>query len=74
MVGKLIKAGHLRRYIREIDHEVESGQVADRVTAAMEAPSESRPVINYILGGQYDGQYQLKRQQKKLLRAATVKA
>ena len=50
-----MKAGHLRRYIREIDHEVESGQVADRVTAATEAPSEFRPVINYILGGPSDG-------------------
>ena len=32
MVEKLIKVGHLRRYIREIDHMVESGQVADRVS------------------------------------------
>ena len=33
MVEKLIKDGHLRRYIREIDHGVESGQAIDRVTA-----------------------------------------
>ena len=40
----------------------------------MAAPSESRPAINYILGGPSDNQYQSKRKQKKLLRAATVKA
>ena len=30
--------------------------------------------MNYILGGLSDDQYQSKRQQKKLLRAATIKA
>ena len=34
----------------------------------------TRLLINYILGGSSDDQYQSKRQQKKLLRAATVKA
>ena len=42
LVGKLIKAGHLRRYIREIDHEVESGQAANRITVGTTAPSKSR--------------------------------
>ena len=40
----------------------------------MTTPIESRPAINYILGGPFDDQYQLKCQQKKFLRAATVKA
>ena len=66
--------GHLRRYIREIDHRVESEQAADKVTVAMATPSESRPPINFILGGRFDDHYQLKRQQKKLLRATTIKA
>ena len=39
MVEKLIKAEHLRRYIREIDHGVESGQVADKITVVVAAPS-----------------------------------
>ena len=38
------------------------------------APPESRPAINYILGGPTDDQYQSKRQQKRLIRAATIKA
>ena len=50
MVEKLIKVGHLRRYNREICHEVESGQAVDRVTTGAAAQLESRPTINYILG------------------------
>ena len=48
--------------------------IADRLTAGAVVPSESRAAINYILGGPFDDQYQSKRQQKKLLRATTVKA
>ena len=44
------------------------------ITADVVAPSESRPTINYILGGPSEDQYQLKCQQKKLLREATIKA
>ena len=60
MVEKLIKVGHLRRYIREIDHGVELGQAMDRVTIGAVALSESRPPINYILGGPSNDQYQSK--------------
>ena len=74
MVEKLIKARHLMRYIRKIDDGVESRQAANKVTAVVVAPSESRSAINYIMGGQFDDQYQSKRQQKRLLRATTVKA
>ena len=70
----LIKAGHLKRYIRELDHRVESEQAADRITVDATVPSKSRPTIHYILGGSSNYQYQSKRQQKKILRAATVKA
>ena len=71
---KLIKAGHLRSYVRETDHGVESRQAANRITTDVTIPSKSRLAINSILGGPFDDQYQSKRQQKKLLRAATVKA
>ena len=57
MMEKLIKVGHLRRYIREIDHGVESGQAVDRVTVSVAAQSEFRPAINHILGGPSDNQY-----------------
>ena len=71
LVEKLIKAG---RYIRELDHGVELKQAVDKITAGVAVLSESRSATNYILGGPFDDQYQSKRQQKKLLRAATVKA
>ena len=71
---KLTKAGNLRRYTTETDHGVESGQARDRITTGTVVPLESRPTINYILGIQSDDQYQLKRQQRKVLRAATIKA
>ena len=74
MVERLIKAGHLRRYIREVDHGEESEPTVDKITTGAAASPDFRPAINYILGGSLDDQYQSKRQQKKLLRAATVKA
>ena len=37
MVEKFIKVRHLKRYIREIDHGVESGQAEDRVTTVVAA-------------------------------------
>ena len=49
-------------------------QAADRIRADVASPSESRPAKSYILRGPLDDQYQSKRQQKKLLRAATIKA
>ena len=74
MVDRLIKAGHFRRYVREVDHAVESRPIVDRITTGTATPSELRPIINYVLGGSFDDQYQSNRQQKKILRAATVKA
>ena len=72
-VERLIKSGNLRRYIREVDRGKEFAPTADRTTVGVAALSESRPAINYILGGSLDDQYQSKRQHKKLMRAATVK-
>ena len=71
---KLVKARHLRRYIKEADHIKESGPVADKILARVTTSSKPSLVINYILGGPSDDQYQSKHQQKKNLRAATVKA
>ena len=68
MVERLIKAGHLRRYAREVDRGAESGPPAERITVDEIVPSEFRPAINYILGGPSNDQYQLKRQYKKLLK------
>ena len=45
------------KYIREIDHGVESGQAADIITIGAPVSPEFKPAINYILGGPSDDQY-----------------
>ena len=49
LVEILIKAGHLRRYVREVDRGAESAPTTEKITVGVVARSESRPVINYIL-------------------------
>ena len=60
--------------MKEDDRLEELGQVADRITIGAVILSKSKLAINYILGGPSDDQYQSKLQQKKILRAAIVKA
>ena len=74
MVERPIKAGHLIKYIREVDREEESAPIVGRIIIGVASLPEYRPVINYILGGPLDDHCQSKCQQKKLLRADTVKA
>ena len=69
---KLIRAGHLRGYIRDSPRPIEATPIAERIAALSELPSEPWPTINYILGGLANDQYQSSRQRKKLLRVATV--
>ena len=70
---RLIRAGHLRRYVREVDRWAESRPLANKITTGVANPLETRPIINYMLGGSSDDQYQSKRQQRKLLRVTAVK-
>ena len=74
MVEKVIKVGHLKRYVKEPDHGVELGQATNKITTDVITPKKSRLAINYILGGPFDNQYQSKRQQKKHLKVTIVKA
>ena len=74
LVEKLIRAGHLRRYIRELTRGTETTPAADRAIAGVEHPSEPRPTINFILGGPADDQYQSKRQRRRMLRVASARA
>ena len=66
---RLIKAGHLIRYVKEVDRGEKSRPLADRITAGEVVPTKSKPATNYILGGPSIDQYQSKRLQKKLLRS-----
>ena len=72
LVEKLIRAGHLRRYIREPTCEVVVAPTADRVVVDIEHASGSLPAINFILGGPTDNRYKSKKQRRKMLRAASV--
>ena len=74
LVEKLIRAGHLRRYLREPINGVAATPTADTVIADTEHASGPRQAINVILGGPADSQYQSKKQRRKMLRAASVRA
>ena len=74
LLEKLLKVGHLKRYVKEADHREESRQATNRIITGATIPLESKPFINYILGGLSANQYQSKRRQKRLLRVAIVKA
>ena len=73
LVEKLIRAGHLRRYLWEPTREATAAPPADRVVADTEHASGPRPTINFILGGPVDSQYQSKKQRRRMLRAASVR-
>ena len=54
MVEKLIRADHLKRYVREMVRGAEAAYAVERITTSAELPPEPRPTINYILGGLVD--------------------
>ncbi|XP_034697350.1 uncharacterized protein LOC117923239 [Vitis riparia] len=68
MVEDLLKAGHLKQYIRPAPQGEESPR--NRGSRAPAAPV--RTMINYIYGGPLDDEYNSKRKRQRLLRAATV--
>ena len=65
LLKKLIRAGHLRQYLRELTR---------RAIAEIEHVPKPRPTINFILGGPADDQYQSKKQRRRMLRAASMRA
>ena len=74
LVEKLIRAGHLRRYIREPNSGVTVAPTADMVIIDNEHALRPRQTINFILGGPADNQYQSKKQRRKMLSTALVRA
>ena len=71
---RLIRAGHLIRFIQEPALGTETAPAVDRAVVATERPSEPRPTINFVLGDPLDDQYQSKKQRRKMLREASVRA
>ena len=74
LVEKLIRIRHFRQYLREPTRGTTAAPTADRAVADIEHASEPRPTINFILGGPTDSQYQSKKQRRRMLRAALVRA
>nr|CAN70850.1 hypothetical protein VITISV_039360 [Vitis vinifera] len=71
LVEKLIKAGHLKQYLRSNAGGREVPQ--NRNSGAPRAPDVPKAVINYINGGPSDDKYDSRRKRQKLLRAASIR-
>ena len=74
LVERLIRADHVRRYVREIVHRAKTAPAIERIAANAELPSEPWPTINYILGGPVDDQFHSKRQKRRLLQVTTARS
>ena len=72
VVEKLIRVGHLRRYLRGPTSGALAIPATDRAVAEIEHALEPRPTINFILGGPVDSQFQSKKQRRKMLQTASV--
>ena len=71
LVERLIKAGHLKQYLRSDA----KGRNASRNhnSETPRAPATPKAIINYINGGPFDEEYDSKRKRQRLLRAASVR-
>ena len=57
LVERLIRVGHLMRYVREMVRKADAAPVVERIAVSTELLPKPRPTINYILGGPIDDQY-----------------
>ena len=72
MVERLIRAGHLRRYLREPARGVVTATATSWAVAEIEHNPGPRPTINFILGGPTDNQYQSRRQRRRMLQTTSI--
>eukprot|EP00261_Vitis_vinifera_P029334 XP_010663874.1 PREDICTED: uncharacterized protein LOC104882409 [Vitis vinifera] len=71
LVERLIKAGHLKQYLRT---DTGGGDVSQHNNSgAPRAPVATKAVINYINGGPSDEEYDSRRKRQKLLWAASIR-
>ena len=73
MVERLIRASHLRRYLREPTRGAAAATIAGGAVTEIEHAPGSRLTINFILGGPGDSQYKSKKQRRRMLRTASVR-
>ena len=74
LVERLIRVGHLRRYLREPTRGAEAATITSGAVAEIEHAPGPRSTINFILGGPVDNQYRSKKQRRRMLRTASVRA
>ena len=74
LVERLIRACHLRRYLREPTRGATVAPTIDRTIAEIEHALEPWSTINFILGGPTDSQYQSKKQRRRMVLAASIRA
>ncbi|RVW67472.1 hypothetical protein CK203_063051 [Vitis vinifera] len=67
---KLIRAGHLKQYLRSYAGGRDASRNHNSGTPT--APSAPKAIINYINGCPFDEEYDSKRKRQKLLRAASM--
>ncbi|XP_010663850.1 uncharacterized protein LOC104882395 [Vitis vinifera] len=70
-VEKLIKAGHLKQYLRSKARGRDASR--NHNSGTPRAPAAPKVIINYINGGLFDEEYDSKRKRQKLLRVALVR-
>nr|CAN62100.1 hypothetical protein VITISV_033308 [Vitis vinifera] len=71
LVKRLIRAGHLKQYLRSDAGDRDASQ--NHNIRAPRAPAAPKAVINYINGGPADEEYDSKRKRQKLLQVASVR-
>ncbi|XP_034704229.1 uncharacterized protein LOC117928460 [Vitis riparia] len=71
LVERIIKAGHLRQYLRSDARDRDASRGHD--SGAPAVPAAPKAVINYINGGSSDEEINSKRKRQKLLREAMVR-
>ncbi|XP_010660774.1 uncharacterized protein LOC104881656 [Vitis vinifera] len=69
LVERLIRAGHLKQYLRSDAGGRDASQ--NHNSGAPKAPAASKAIINYINEGPSEEEYDSKRKRQKLLRAAS---
>ena len=74
LVERLIRAGHLRRYLREPTQGAATATTAGGAIVEIENAPGPQPTINFILGGSVDNQYQSKKQRRRMLWIASVRS
>ena len=74
VVERLIRVGHLRRFLREPARGAVAATIAGGAVAEIEHSQGPRSTINFILGGPTDNQYQSKKQRRRMLRTASIRA